>query len=118
MLEPLKTALSETLHLSKDALHIHVGLVIYLVAAGLTRRSLGSVVPWLILLALEAINEGFDLLHDLRYGGLNARSLLPGIKDGINTMLWPTVLLLTVRLGFLQRPKRAAAPDEPAGDRG
>lgn len=115
MLEPFKTALSETLHLSKDALHVHLGLLIYLVAAGLTRRSLGSFVPWLILLVLEAINEGFDLLHDLRHGGLNARSLLPGLKDGVNTMFWPTVLLVAVRFGLLRRPPK---PEQAERDHG
>lgn len=118
MLEPIKTALSETLHLSKDALHIHIGILIYLVAAGLTRRSLGSWIPWLILLLLEGINEALDLVNEFRYGTVSPRSFLPGIKDAFNTMLWPTLMLISVRFGWLrERPVRAADPGAAAGRR-
>lgn len=99
MLDPLKTALSDLLHLSKDALHVHLGIGIYLVATLLLRRPLGSWLPWLIVLALELINEALDLAHHLRRGGIEPAGLLDSVKDIINTMLWPTVLLIALRVG-------------------
>jgi hypothetical protein len=100
MLEPFKTALSDFLHLSKDALHVHLGIAIYVLAALLARRSLGSAMPWLVLLAFELVNEGVDLTGDFVNGAFGFGSLLAAGKDIVNTMLWPTLLLIAVRLGW------------------
>lgn len=108
MLEPFKTALSDLLHLSKDALHIHIGIAIYVLAALVTRRSLASWLPWLVLLAFELANESIDLLTDFRHGGIGIGSLLASAKDIANTMVWPTLLLLAVRAGWRRLAKPAA----------
>ena len=46
MLNRIKTELSELLFLSRDALHIHIGLGIYVAAMLLFRRGPASIVPW------------------------------------------------------------------------
>ena len=101
MLDPLKVALSEFVHLSKDALHIHLGLAVYLIAALLLRRPAGSWWPWLVLLALELVNEVLDLGAHMRHGGISLWSIGGSLKDIVNTMFWPTALLIALRSGLL-----------------
>lgn len=95
MLNALKTDLVQVLGLSRDALHVHLGLLIMLLAMLVLRKSPASRVPWLCVLALELLNEVLDLLH--WHGGELNLSALGGLKDIINTMLWPTVILLLAR---------------------
>ncbi len=101
MLNALKTDLSQFLHLSRDALHIHLGLLVMLLVVIALRKSPASFVPWLCVLGLELLNETLDLLH--AHQGLN---LLGGLKDIVNTMLWPTVILLLARYTKVLRRTR------------
>lgn len=104
MLNPLKTDLSQLLHLSKDALHVHLGLLIMLLAMIILRKSPASLVPWLCVLALELTNEVLDLLPWHR--GQLELSFLGGLKDIVNTMLWPTIILVLARYTkVLRRPR-------------
>ena len=57
MYNAFKTQLSDLLGISKDALHIHLGLAIYLIVVVVFRRPLASWVPWLALLGFEIVNE-------------------------------------------------------------
>jgi hypothetical protein len=103
MLNAFKTDLTQWLHLSRDALHVHLGLGIMLLAMVILRKSPASLVPWLCVLGLELVNEALDLLpwHHGRTG------LLGGLKDILNTMLWPTVILLLARYtDVLRRGRR------------
>lgn len=97
MLNSLKTALSEAVGLSKDALHVHLGLLIFLAAVLLLRTSLGSWTPWLVLLLFELANEAVDLLHE--HDGIRVTDLSETAKDIVNTMFWPTVVVLFTKLG-------------------
>lgn len=95
MYNALKTQLSELLGITKDALHIHIGLAIFLVAALVFRRPLWSWIPWLSLLAFEIANELMDAFH--MHGGPFSIEVGGSLKDVLNTMFWPTVLLLGLR---------------------
>ena len=80
----------------KDALHIYAALVIQIVAAKLSRRSLGHVMPWLTVLGLELVNEALDLVR----GGeprLMPWQVVSGVHDILNTMILPSVLLILCR---------------------
>jgi hypothetical protein len=80
----------------KDALHIYAALAIQVTAAKISRRSLGHLVPWLAVFALELVNEAIDLLR----GGeprLMPWQIVSGVHDIINTMILPTILLLLCR---------------------
>lgn len=86
--------------LEKDALHIHAALLLYLLFMLLLRQSRRSRLPWLAVLAVELVNEAFDLSGDwvpVRAQGLASPSVHEAIKDLWNTMLWPTVLLVLGR---------------------
>ena len=81
--------------ISMDALHILVGFALFLLAARLLKTSVASPLPWLILLALELLNEAYDL-HVERWPTF-ASQLGEGGKDILLTMALPTLLLVTAR---------------------
>ena len=73
-------------------LHLHAGMVILLIARIVTGRSLGSFVPLSIVAAAEGANE---LLDRLSFGAWRWPDTL---GDVANTLLWPTVICVAVRL--------------------
>ncbi len=82
--------------LEKDALHIYAALIIQVVAAKLSRRSLGHLLPWLTVLGFELVNEAFDIVR----GGeprLMPWQVVSAAHDIINTMILPTVLMSLCR---------------------
>jgi len=73
-------------------LHIHAGMAVLLVARMVTRRSLGTFVPLSVVVAAEAGNEILDRLH---YGSWRWADTT---VDVVNTLFWPTVICLAVRM--------------------
>jgi hypothetical protein len=94
MLNAIKTDLSELLHLSKDALHIHIGIGLYAMAVLAFRRGPGSWLPWLTVLGFELANEAIDIFHH----GFAHLEVSGSIKDLFNTMFWPTIVLTAARI--------------------
>lgn len=81
--------------LTDPILHIHAGMAILLAARLLTGRTLGTFVPFAFVLFAESANEVLDYLNQ----GLNVADT---ISDFANTLIWPFLLSLGVRL----RPAR------------
>jgi len=73
-------------------LHIHAGMALLMIARLITRRSFGTFIPWTVVAAGEAFNEIMDRLN---YGSWRWDDTLIDIA---NTMFWPTVICLGVRL--------------------
>ncbi len=73
-------------------LHIHAGMALLMIARLITRRSFGTFIPWTVVAAGEAFNEVMDRLN---YGSWRWDDTL---LDIANTMFWPTVICLGVRL--------------------
>jgi hypothetical protein len=90
--------------LPKDALHIYVGLAVFLGAAALSRRPLGHWLPLGAVLLAALTGEAWDLTDDLRY----ATRLFWGASwhDVWNTLFWPLVLFLLARRTRLLRAGR------------
>jgi len=87
----LKDPVADLFGLSHDAMHVHVGLAIFLVVAAVLRKVRGGV--WLALgavLAGELVNEVGDSFDWIRWTG--APNLMESAKDVISTVLWPLVL--------------------------
>lgn len=83
-------------------LHIHAGLAILLVVRVFTGRSLGTFIPFAVVVVAELGNETMDWLsYGLRVGDT--------LSDLANTLFWPFVVSLGVRL----RPM--ALSDHPHG---
>ena len=78
--------------LSDTILHIHAGLTVLMLARIVTRRSLGSLVPLSVVVAAEAFNEIMDRLY---YGSWRWTDTL---GDVANTLFWPLVICLGIRL--------------------
>jgi len=108
-----KDLISQYTGLERDALHIHLALFVYLLAALLFRRSPRSPLPWLVVFGIELANEAHDLW--VNWGAPWSWSLGEGAKDLWNTMLWPTVLLLVGRYGGLVRRPAPEAMDDATG---
>jgi hypothetical protein len=105
--------------LHMDALHVHVGVLAQLLAAAVLRRSVASPWPWLLLLTATAANEWFDLAYEIWPD--RDDQIAESVRDGWNTMLLPTVLLLTARIvpTLLARQQTPdPEPELPAADQG
>jgi hypothetical protein len=89
-LETAKLFLVEATDLSKDALHIYVGLGVMLLVVLAFRRSLADWRP-LAAVALAALaGELWDLFDTWMHGRTPRLSL--NWKDVWNTMFWPAIL--------------------------
>jgi len=85
-----KLFLVEATDLSKDALHIYVGLGVMLLVVILFRKSLADWRP-LAAVALAAVaGEVWDVIDTWSHGGTPHWSL--NGKDVWNTLFWPTIL--------------------------
>jgi hypothetical protein len=94
-LQSLKLAIIAALGLSKDALHIYVGLSVFLLTALALRRPLRSLLPWLAVMLVALAGELFDAVDDIR--SLGYWRWTASIHDVANTLFWPTALLLLTR---------------------
>ncbi len=81
--------------LSRDALHIHIGIALYFLLAFLLRKKPGSWIPALVVLALCLLGEVFDILHVFRLG--QHQKPFENLHDVANTMAWPVIFTLFAR---------------------
>ena len=91
-----KLFVEHSLTISHDALHLLVGVLLWIVLGLVLRRPLHTWRPWLWLLAAALWNEAVDLWVEQwpdpgqQYG--------EGAKDLLLTMAVPTLIMLTARL--------------------
>lgn len=90
-----KLLLVEATNLSKDALHVYVGLGVMLITAILLRRSLKDWRPVAAVALAAVAGEVWDVIDTLSHGGTPRWSL--NWKDVWNTLFWPTVLFVLAR---------------------
>ena len=93
--QSLKLWLVGTLGLPRDALHIYVGLIVFLGFAALFRLPLRDWRPLAAALFVALAGEAWDL-YDAR-GGIDAPEWRQSWHDLWNTMLWPFVLFALAR---------------------
>jgi len=109
--QDLKLLVEQYSGLEKDALHIHVALLLYLIAMFAFRQTRRSRFPWLFVLLVELANEAVDILSN----NAEAWVIEGSAKDLWNTMLWPTVLLFVGRYtDIFQHRDRTPPPAEAA----
>jgi hypothetical protein len=87
--------------LPKDALHIYVGLTVFLVAAALLRDRLGSWRPLAAVVAAALAGEAWDVADT--WGAGQTVAWARNWHDIWNTCFWPTVLFLLARYTRLVR---------------
>lgn len=91
----LKLAIVNLTGLSKDALHVHVGLAIFFLSGALLRKPPHAWAPLGIILALAALGE----LLDRRDNILDIGYWLwdDSLHDMLNTLFWPSVIFALAR---------------------
>lgn len=73
-------------------LHVHAGMAVLLATRVITGKRLSTPIPLLVVALAELVNEVLDRLH---YGSWRwADTSL----DIVNTMFWPTMLFLGLRI--------------------
>ncbi|SFZ80674.1 hypothetical protein SAMN02983003_0061 [Devosia enhydra] len=95
MWHELKEPIVRLLDQSRDALHIHFGLIIFIaILVALRRHPKAALIAWFGVLAAQVGNEALDL-HDWFFWtrGWNWRDAL---RDSLLTLIWPTVLLVLI----------------------
>lgn len=78
--------------MADSLLHVHAGMAVLFLARVITRRSLSTPIPLAIVALAEFGNEVLDRWH---YGSWRWADTL---SDVANTMFWPTVLFVGLRL--------------------
>lgn len=81
--------------LAKDALHVHVGLLLFVGSALIFRWPIRSWKPWALALTGALLGEAWDLRDSLVHHTRIA--LWANWHDVWNTMLWPSLFLLLAR---------------------
>lgn len=98
--QSFKLFLLEFIPLTRDAVHIYIGLVVLLVWVIGFRRPLGAWKNLIPVLAIALFMEAIDLYDDMQWIGHMRWS--SSLHDIINTSLWPAVLVACARLGWLR----------------
>jgi hypothetical protein len=93
--QAFKLAVMTATSLSKDALHVYFGLIVWLTSAVALRRSVRSSLPLGVVMAVAIIAEGWDASDDI--ATLGHWRLGASAHDLVNTLFWPTSLLLLAR---------------------
>lgn len=99
VVQSIKLAILGAAGLSKDALHIYVGLLVYVFVAVVFVKSIKSVWPWIAAALVAVAGECLDMRDDIESYG-HWRYWASG-HNILNTLFWPTVLLLLAKLGVV-----------------
>ncbi len=91
----LKLVILEILHLSKDAIHIHVGLIIFCLGVVIWRRGRLDYMNLLPVFITAGAMEFLDLRDDLV--SFDHMRWASSAHDVINTVLWPTIIVITCK---------------------
>ena len=106
-IQSLKFALGDHLHLDRDALHIYVALLVYLLSCVIFRWKASSFKPLFIVLIAAIAGEWFD--YQSYAAGGREFDLDLHWKDFWNTIAVPAMLVAVTRFtGLFERP---AKPD-------
>jgi hypothetical protein len=93
--QSMKHEIVQFASLSKDALHVYVGMGIYLIGSALAQKGLRSAFALLLVLCLGVIGELLDGRDDIRLHG--HWRVMASLHDLVNTVFWPLALWLLAR---------------------
>jgi hypothetical protein len=107
-IQSAKLVIIQLTGLSRDALHIYAGMLIFLLAAAVMRKRPKSIVPLLTVFFIAAGVEALDARDDLHT--LGHWRIAASVHDVINTAFWPTIVFLISRFTNLFANKETGAP--------
>ncbi|AXQ31508.1 hypothetical protein D0B54_23725 [Solimonas sp. K1W22B-7] len=97
--QSLKLSIMSVSGLDRDALHAYAGLGMLFASALVFRKSLRALLPWFMVAAMAVAVELLDFRDDMvTYGHLRWDY---SAHDILNTLFWPTAILLLARRGIL-----------------
>lgn len=99
--------------MSRDALHIHIGIAVYFALHWVLRRKLGSRLPLAIVFAFCIAGEIVDIHRVWRLD--QWQQPLENLHDIANTMFWPVVFTAFAR--WRNRRAEAALDSDQSSDR-
>lgn len=97
----LKLWLMHSIGLSRDALHIYVGLIVFFASAFVLRRQIGTWLPVLAVALVAIVGELFDLRDDLNTFGY--WRWYASLHDIVNTLFWPALISLLAHTRLFAR---------------
>ena len=100
--QSLKLAILDLLNLSKDAIHIHIGMAVFLTAILLWKHGKISVAYLIPVFVIAGGMEVLDLLDDWQSLGYLRWSA--SLHDVINTTLWPTIIVFLIKYFDSKKP--------------
>ncbi len=98
-------AIGDGTGMADSLLHVHAGLAVLLLTRVLSGYRLSTPVPLAVVALAELANEVLDRLH---YGSWRWDDTL---LDIVNTMFWPTMLFIGLRLRDRFEPRTQTADD-------
>lgn len=101
----LKRQILEVLPLSKDAIHIYIGVACLLISIFALRLAPSAWRALLLGFAASLVMEGFDLRDNVHYP--TTVRIVEAARDLINTNLAPFLFVMVTRLRLGSPPPRA-----------
>jgi hypothetical protein len=95
-IQSMKLAIVSATGLSKDALHVYVGLAVFVVVALLSKSARSSWRSLVAVLVVAICGELLDMADDLM--SLGHWRWHASVHDVVNTCFWPAVLSVLARL--------------------
>lgn len=96
----LKLTLINLLSLSRDAIHIHIGLVVFFIAIVFWKKGRIEIICILPVIAVALLMEILDLRDDVNSLGYMRWSA--SIHDLSNTIFWPLIIIVLVKMRTLK----------------
>lgn len=99
--QSLKLEIVELVYLSRDAIHIHVGLAVFFISILLMSRKKITIKCLFPVLFVAISMELLDLYDDQRYLGYFRFN--NSLHDLINTLIWPMIIWFLFQTKFVRK---------------
>lgn len=97
-----KMIILSILEISKDAIHIHIGLIVFFAAVVLWKKGAIDARCLVPVVIVASLMEMLDLRDDYRsVGRIRMAAVTASIHDMLNTLFWPVVIVVLAWIGKL-----------------
>lgn len=104
--ESITLTLSNETGASDSLLHVHAGMAVLLIARTITGKSLATPIPLLVVLVAGLVNEVLDRINHGQWRWADTS------LDMLNTLFWPVVLMIGLRVRRSREAPRSALQSE------
>ena len=101
-----KRVIVSILELSKDSIHMHVGLIVFFLAVVLWKKGSIEARCLIPVVIVASLMEVLDLRYDyVSLGHFRLKAITASIHDLINTTFWPVVIVVLSWMGKLKNAR-------------